>query len=137
MRGTAEIHWVNSGAMIANSLTKTKEKGQPMLYLASGFQWKIVFDENFIPSGKGSKQAVMHLKPFAHKHIQKTRRRQDLGFHVSSRKMKSLPIILEMGTNANFIQVSFHVTLGSGAPLGLVERSPVVCNYSMCIYIYM
>ena len=49
--------------------------------------------------------------------------------------MKSLPIILEKGTNANFIQVSFHVTLGSGAPLGLVERSPVVCNYSMCIYI--
>jgi hypothetical protein len=36
-RGTADIHWVNSGAIIANSLTKTKEKGQLMLCLASGF----------------------------------------------------------------------------------------------------
>ena len=33
-RGTAEIHWINLLAMIANSLTKTKEKGQLMLYLA-------------------------------------------------------------------------------------------------------
>ena len=28
-----------------------------------------------------------------------------------------------------FHQVSFHVTLGSDVPLGLVERSPIVCNY--------
>jgi len=38
--------------MIANSLTKTKEKGQLMLYLASGFRWKIVFDENFVSERK-------------------------------------------------------------------------------------
>ena len=29
----------------------------------------------------------------------------------------------------NFTQASFHMTLGSDAPLGLVERSPVVCSY--------
>ena len=82
-RGTADIHWVNSGAIIANSLTKTKREGQLMLCLASGFWWKIVFDENFVSASRLWSFETMRAQ------THKTRRRQDLGFHVSSRKVKT------------------------------------------------
>ena len=120
-RGTAEIHWVNSGAMIANSLTKPKEKGQFMLYLSSGFRWKIVYDEEFTSERRRKKagcDAFENLR--AQTHTQEKGKIWDPNMSVPGRwrtpSSKFNLNYLEMGTNVNFIQVSFHVTLGSIRP---------------------
>ena len=43
-RSQATISWVNGDAMVANSLTKTTEKHQMMLFVQLGFRWKVVYD---------------------------------------------------------------------------------------------
>ena len=42
-----------------------------------------------------------------------------------------------MGTNVNFIPGSFHVTLGSDAPLGLVERIRLSAISYVYVYVYV
>ena len=41
-----KMTWVHGGAMIANSLTKTTEKGQAFLYMQMGMRYKVVYDAN-------------------------------------------------------------------------------------------
>ena len=44
-RGQTDLRWVNGDSMLANSLTKTTEKGQMALFLSLGQRWRITYDE--------------------------------------------------------------------------------------------
>ena len=50
------ISWVHGDAMLANSLTKTSEKHQMLLFVQMGFRWKIVYDEGMMSAKAGRKQ---------------------------------------------------------------------------------
>ena len=56
------ISWVHGDAMIANSLTKTTEKHQMLLYVQMGFRWKIVCDENMRSAKARRKQGQAALE---------------------------------------------------------------------------
>lgn len=81
-RGHGELLWVNGQAMLANSLTKTQEKSQLMLYVHMGFRRKIVYDEEMM---SGKKRAKLGLGPLearasAHTHNKRNRRTEELLF---------------------------------------------------------
>lgn len=56
------LRWVRSGAMLGNSLTKTNEKGQFTLSLASGFRWRIIYDDRFTSERKRKKEGLTTLQ---------------------------------------------------------------------------
>ena len=65
-----DLHWVNGGAMLANPLTKTQEKGQFWLFLELGQRWKIVHDERFQSEKKRRKEGLTPLGECVHRDIQ-------------------------------------------------------------------
>lgn len=46
------LRWVNGGAMLANVLTKPKEKHQGWLFVRMGFRWRITYDSTMVSEKK-------------------------------------------------------------------------------------
>lgn len=57
------LRWVNGGAMLANVLTKPREKHQGWLFIKMGFRWRITYDQRMISEKRLRSQGQSCLSP--------------------------------------------------------------------------
>ena len=67
-RSRTTISWVHGDAMLANSLTKTSEKHQALLYIQMGFRWKVIYDEKMMSAKSRRRQGMQAMESDAAHH---------------------------------------------------------------------